>query len=266
MKYRPVFGIVARQFYLIRRSPVRVISNLGSGVIEIVLWGLITTYLRTLGTAEVRFVGGLLGMVLLWNFCQRIMSGITFTFLEDVWSRNFLNIFASPLTTAEYLTGLVISGALMTALNMFVMLALVYLAFGLNILTLGIALVSLGLILFVFGTTLGVIGCAVLLRFGPSAEWLIWPLPGLISWFACVFYPLSALPSWMQIIAKLIPASYVFEAARQILLGRGYDSLYIGTGALVALVELTLAFHILMRVYRHAIRTGLIARYSAEAI
>ena len=30
-------------------------------------------------------------------------------FFEDVWSRNFVNIFATPLLISEYLTGLVIS-------------------------------------------------------------------------------------------------------------------------------------------------------------
>ena len=40
----------------------------------------------------------MLGAVLLWDFMTRVMQGITTAFLEDVWSRNFLNLFASPLS------------------------------------------------------------------------------------------------------------------------------------------------------------------------
>ena len=49
------------------------------------------------------FVPTLLGAVLLWDFFTRVMHGVTTTFLEDVWSRNFLNLFATPLSISEYL-------------------------------------------------------------------------------------------------------------------------------------------------------------------
>jgi len=54
----------------------------------------------------------LLGGVLLWDFCTRIMQGVSTAFLEDVWSRNFLNLFASPLSISEYIAGLVITSVM----------------------------------------------------------------------------------------------------------------------------------------------------------
>ena len=36
-------------------------------------------------------------------------------------------------------------------------------------------------------------------------EWFVWPIPALLSPFAGVFYPLSTLPHWMQVIAHLLP-------------------------------------------------------------
>ena len=44
---RPVAGIVLRQFYLIRGSPVRVLPMFAWVAIDIVLWGFITRYLTT---------------------------------------------------------------------------------------------------------------------------------------------------------------------------------------------------------------------------
>ena len=64
--------------------------------------GLITRYLSNLSPGF-NFVSTLLGAVLLWDFFTRVMHGITIAFLEDVWSRNFLNFFATPLSISEYL-------------------------------------------------------------------------------------------------------------------------------------------------------------------
>jgi ABC-2 type transport system permease protein len=89
MKLRPIAGIVLRQVYLMRGSPVRLFPMVTWVAIDIVLWGFITRYLNTVSGAGMDFVPTLLGGVLLWDFCTRIMQGVTTAFLEDVWSRNF---------------------------------------------------------------------------------------------------------------------------------------------------------------------------------
>jgi ABC-2 type transport system permease protein len=104
------------------------------------------------------------------------------------------------------------------------------------------------------------------LRLGPASEWLIWPIPTLISPFAGVFYPISVLPGWMQAISRGLPPSYVFDGLRAIVAGRPapWDRLAIGGG--LAILYLVLACLFFTGVYRFAIRTGLIARYSAESV
>jgi len=69
-------------------------------------------------------------------------------------------------------------------------------------------------VLFLFGIAMGIFGSAVILGLGPASEWLVWPIPALLSPFAAVFYPLSSLPGWMRFIAHMLPASYVFEGLR----------------------------------------------------
>ena len=75
------------------------------------------------------------------------------------------------------------------------------------------------LVLLIFGIALGIVGTALVLRFGPAAEWFVWPIPALLSPFAGVFYPLSILPKWMQLISSVLPPAYVFESMRAILAG-----------------------------------------------
>jgi ABC-2 type transport system permease protein len=205
----------------------------------------------------------------------RVMQGITTAFLEDVWSRNFLNLFASPLSVSEYLSGLVLSSIATSIVGIVVMVALATLVFHLSFFVYGAMLAAFVFVLFLFGISLGIFGSALVLRFGPAAEWFIWPIPAFISPVACVFYPLATLPHWMQFLARIIPPSYVFEGMRQILArqsaGQSTAAHAIAVtplllGAALALVYLFVMGRAFTAVYRHAVRTGLIARYSAETV
>ena len=264
MKLRPVAGIVLRQVYLLRGSPVRVFPMVTWVAIDIVLWGFITRYLNSVSGSGVNFVPTLLGGVLLWDFCTRIMQGVSTAFLEDVWSRNFLNLFASPLSISEYIAGLIITSVMTSCIGLIVMLLLATGVFHLQFFSLGAPLAAFLMVLFVFGITLGILASAIVLRLGPASEWLLWPLPALLSPFAAVFYPLSVLPHWMQWAAHALPAAYVFEGMRSLLRGQAFPALLLMQGVAIAAAELLAAAYCYSRVYRHAVRSGLLARYSAE--
>src|SRR5688572_31094358 len=118
-----IAAITLRQFYLMRGSPVRVLPLFIWVAIDILLWGFITKFLNSMSTGP-NFIPILLGAVLLWDFFTRVMHGIATSFFEDVWSRNFLNIFASPLSISEYLSGLVITTILTSIVGLAVMLVL----------------------------------------------------------------------------------------------------------------------------------------------
>ena len=265
MKFRPIAGIVLRQIYLLRGSPVRLFPMVTWVAIDIVLWGFITRYLNSVSDPGTNFVPTLLGAVLLWDFCTRIMQGVSTAFLEDVWARNFLNLFAAPLSIAEYVSGLVLTSVLTSSIGLATMLVLATAVFGLDFFSLGASLVLFLAVLFLFGITLGVVGSAMVLRLGPASEWLLWPLPAVLAPFAAVFYPLATLPAWMRGVARLLPPSYVFEGMRALLAGRGFPAAMLAEGSVLALIELLLAGALYARVYRHAVRTGLLARYSAES-
>ena len=111
-----------RIFYLYRGSPQRVFPMFIWVAVDILLWGFLTRYLNSVSQAGFNFVPALLGAVLLWDFLTRVMQGVTMAFFEDVWSRNFLNLFATPLRISEYLAGLVIAGVGTSLLSLVVML------------------------------------------------------------------------------------------------------------------------------------------------
>ena len=259
-------AVVLRQLYLLRGSPARVLPLFVWVAIDILLWGFITRYLNSVASPGFDFVPALLGAVLLWDFFSRVMHGVATAFFEDAWSRNFLNLFASPLSVVEYLAGLVLTSVGTSAVGLVVMLVMASVVFGLPAFAYGAALVPFLLVLFLFGIALGVVGSSIVLRYGPAAEWFVWPIPALISPFVGVFYPLSTLPRWMQYVARLLPPSYVFEGVRSIVAGGTVSWAALGWGAVFAVADVLLACWLFTRVYRHAVRTGLIARYSAESL
>lgn len=266
MSFSATIAVALRQFYLMRGSAARVLPLFAWVAIDIVLWGFMSKYLNSITSAGFSFVPSLLGAVLLWDFFGRVMFGVTTAFLEDVWSRNFLNFFASPMTIPEYVGGLVLSSIVTSAVGLVVMIAIAGAVFGLSLFTYGIVLLPFLLVLFLFGIAMGILGTAIVLRLGPAAEWFIWPLPAIISPFASVFYPLSTLPSWMQWTARLLPPSYVFEGVRAVVRGEAPSWMGLAFSIVLALLYIVLAAFTFTRVFRFAIRTGLIARFSAESV
>lgn len=265
MPFHRTAAIVLRQYYLLRGSPVRVLPIFAWVAIDIVLWGFITRYLNTIASPGFDFVPVLLGAVLFWDFFTRVMHGVTMAFLEDVWSRNFLNLFASPLSIREYVGGLVLSCIATSVLGLLTMVLLAATAFGLSFFAYGAMLVPFLLVLFLFGIALGIFASALVLRFGPASEWIVWPVPAFLSPFAAIFYPVSTLPHWMQWVSYLLPPSYVFEGMRAIVSGGTYRGSTLLISAFLAALYILLASWFFTRVHRHAVRTGLLARYSAES-
>ncbi|HVW69220.1 MAG TPA: ABC transporter permease [Steroidobacteraceae bacterium] len=266
MRLRPVAGILLRQLYLFRSSPVRILPTFAWVGIDIVVWGFLSRYLNSVAGGEVNFVPSLLGAVLFWDFFTRIMQGVTTAFFEDIWSRNFLNLFATPLSIAEYVTGLILTSIVTSIAGLVVMLVLATLVFGLSFISLGAMLFPFVVVLFLFGVALGVAASAMVLRLGPASEWLVWPLPAMLSPFVGVYYPIGTLPAWMQAVGHVLPPSYVFEGMRALVKGEAFSPASLLLGAGLAIVQLLLAAWLFARVFRYSVQTGLLARYSAETV
>ncbi len=266
MNTKRIYAIFLRQVYLIRGNGTRFVQMFIWITVDVTLWGFISRYLSGVVGTGVSFVSVFLGAVLLWDFLIQVMQGITMSFFEDVWSRNFLNIFASPLRISEYVAGLVFTGIARSIFTLVLMLLLAAFVFGFSVFIYGAPLALFLLVLFLFGIALGIFGVSIVLRLGPSAEWFIWPIPALLSPFVGVFYPLSILPQWMQYVGWILPPSYVFEGIRAIVNGGAFSASTLVFGIVLACVYIILAYVAFLAVYRKSVRTGLIARYNAESL
>ena len=269
MSLTRVYAIFLRQIFLIKSNPTRLSSMFLMLIVNIIQWGFISQYLGSLGESTFSFITVILGAVILWEFLSRAQQGMMRGFLEDIWTQNFINYFASPLQIREYLGGLVLTSILISLSGFFLMVLLAGLAFGYNVFKIGLFLLPFMFILFIFGIAMGIFVSAVIFRLGPSGEWLGWPLPLVLSVFSGVFYPISTLPSALQVVARLMPPCYVFESIRRMLstgafsIGLMVDVLI---GSSLAILYLMIVYRFFMAVYRHNLRNGAIARFNAEAL
>jgi len=192
--------------------------------LDLLVWGFISLYLVRYRENLPNFVAFLLGALILWDILFRSQQGISVSFLEDVWARNFLNIFASPLKPAEYIVSLMLVSSVKILIAGGVMSLLAWLLYSFNIFVLGISLLPFILSLVILGWAIGIVTTSLILRFGQQAEVLAWGLALLFQPVSAVFYPVSVLPSSLQAVARYIPASHVFEGMRAVITTGGFPT------------------------------------------
>jgi ABC-2 type transport system permease protein len=69
----------------------------------------------------------------------------------------------------------------------------------------------------------------------------------------------------MQYLGRLLPPAYVFEGMRTILADGAAPAHLLAAGGALAGLYVVAACWFFARVYGYAVRTGLLARYSAES-
>jgi ABC-2 type transport system permease protein len=222
LKFHRIWALAMRHILLYRHSPQRVMEILYWPVLDLLLWGFITLYLAKFQEGLPRFVTFFLGALILWDILFRAQQGVCITFLEEIWSRNLLNLFVSPLRPIEYLASTMLISLLKVSLASLATVILAYLFYGFNLFVIGISLVPFILNLIVMGWSIGIFTTAIVLRYGQQAEVLAWGLVFLVQPFSAVFYPVSVLPHFLQVAAKYIPAAHVFEGMRAVVAGEGF--------------------------------------------
>ena len=220
MFFNRMYGLFLRHFYLITRSFPRVLDLIYWPSIQITLWGFISNFFASHSTYYNNAVGVILTCAILYDFLFRTSIGFNMLFLEEIWSRNFTNLFISPIRIWEIITSLVATALIRALIGLVPAIILTSPLFGISILDLGIYLFFLFLSLYIFGITLGILVSSGLLRFGPSFENIAWSTMFLLAPFGCIYYPVEILPDFFQKIAYSLPLVYIFEEARNILINQ----------------------------------------------
>jgi len=218
MSVNTIQALVLRYLYLYTRTPIRMVELVFWPFVHLLVWGYLTMFLQENTGDDFPYeITYLIGAVILWDVMFRAHQGVSIYFLEDVWSRNLLNVFAAPVTNGEYLASTYVVGILRAAITSTLLVALSLLLYAFNIFRLDWFLIPFVFNLLLFGWGLGMLSTALIVRWGPAAETLAWAVPFFIQPFAAVCYPVSGLPVPMQWASKMVPCSYIFEGMREVL-------------------------------------------------
>ena len=217
MNFTRIYGLFLRHFYLITRSFPRILDLIYWPSIQITLWGFISNFFAEYSTYYNGAVGVILSCAILYDFLFRTSIGFNMLFLEEIWSRNFTNLFIAPMKVSEIIISLVFTALIRALIGLVPAILLTSPLFGISLLELGMPLAFLFLSLYIFGITLGLLVSAGLLRFGPSFENIAWSTMFLLAPFGCIYYPVEILPGIFQSIAYALPLVYIFEETRNIL-------------------------------------------------
>lgn len=255
-----VGALVLRYWYLYSRSSFRILDLFFWPMLDLFVWGFLTQYLmRSPGGFPDAFVF-LIGAIILWNVLYRSQQAVTVSFLDDVWSRNLLNIFVAPVRPVDFI-GATYAVGLAQCLIVLVAMAAGALAYSFSIFSLGLMLVPFFLNLVLMGWSLGMMTMGMILRWGEHAEPLAWAVPYLLQPISAVFYPIDVLPVWLRPLAYASPATYVFEGMRQILRGEPANIQYLAIAFGLNLFYMALAALVFARLFAEARKQGLLSKF-----
>lgn len=262
INFHRVWALVLRHVMSWPRSPERIADAFWWPTMNMLIWGMVNMYLQQKTGAGIFFATLFLGGLIMWTLVIRSQEEMGMLFLQEAWDRNLLNIFSSPITMTEFSIATIVLATLKLILTFLWMFSLGYLLFSFNIFTLGWALIPYALVLMTSGWSLGFLINGLIVQYGYRVQVFAWTLSMIILPFSSVYYPLSALPGWMQTVARALPTTYIFEGMRGVFTTGHIDVSGLTTAILLNIFYLFLGIRFFIWSFGKARETGMILKFS----
>ena len=117
MKFHRIYALSIRHLYLIKSSFPRILDLIYWPTIQILLWGFISQFFTMYSDYYNNTIGVILSCAILYDFLFRSSISFNMLFLEEIWSRNFTNLFVAPLKISEIITALTSTALLRTLIG-----------------------------------------------------------------------------------------------------------------------------------------------------
>lgn len=257
---RRIGAMALRYLYLLRGSWIRIIELAYWPIMQMIMWGFMTEFLLRSDSAVLRASGVLIAAVLLWDVMFRSNIGVAVSFLEEMWSRNLAQLFASPLRPYEWALSLLTISLVRTLIGVLPAALLAIPLYSYSIFDMGLPLIAFFANLMIFGGAIGLAVSGLILRYGLGAESLAWVGIFAVAPISGIYYPIDTLPEWLQTIAWLLPSASVFEGMRAVLADGLFRTDLFISAILLNLVYLTAALAIFLHIFRVARVRGLLLK------
>jgi len=250
--------MILRYLYLLKGSWPRIIELAYWPTVQVILWGLISTFFVSHSSWLVQAAGVLIAAVMLWDVLFRSELGVSISFLEEMWSRNLGNLGVSPLRPLEFAAALLSMSAIRTIIGIvpatFVAIAL----YEYSVYEMGLPLLAFFTNLLVMGWSFGLVICGMLIRWGLGVESLAWLAIFGVAPLSGIYYPISVLPDWLEPVAFSLPSAHVFEGMRAVLLKGSFSWHHFGWAVGLNVIYLAVGIGTFLRAYHVARQRGLL--------
>ena len=249
-------AMVLRYWYLLLSSWPRLLELIYWPALQIITWGFLQNYIAQNAGFFARAGGSLIGAVILWDILFRGQLGFSISFLEEMWARNLGNLMMSPLKPIEFLIALMIMSLIRLAIGVIPLTLLAMFFFDFNFYAIGLPLIAFFCNLIFTSWSLGIFVSGLVLRNGLGAESVVWTLMFGVMPLACVYYPVTVLPHWLQYAAWALPPTYVFEGMRALLIDQVFRVDLMINALLINAMLFIASFAIFLALLRSARRHG----------
>lgn len=232
MNLKRIWAMVIRYTYHLKHNFDRLTDMFYWPAMDLFIWGITGLYIAQLTAQADNYLLVILSGLIFWIVIWRAQYEITTNLLAEIWDRNLVNLFTTPLTIYELISAFIVFGFMKTIISLSFSAILAFLLYQYNLFSFGGLLVIFVFNLLLTGWACGFIVGALIIRYGQKIQTLAWAGVALIAPFSAVYYPLSILPQWAQNVGLFLPSTYVFEAIRQQLFTGtvSYDKLVISFG------------------------------------
>ena len=249
-------AMILRYWYLLISSWPRLLELLYWPALQIITWGFLQSYISQNAGFFERAGGTLIGAVILWDILFRGQLGFSISFLEEMWARNLGNLMMSPLKPIEFLIALMVMSLIRLAIGVIPMTLLAMFFFDFNFYSIGLPLIAFFCNLIFTSWSVGIFVSGLVLRNGLGAESIVWTLMFGLMPLACIYYPVTVLPHWLQYVAWTLPPTYVFEGMRSLLIDHVFRADLMVSALLINIVLFIASFAIFLALLRSARRHG----------
>lgn len=255
MNFHRIQAIVWRQFLPLRRDAYRYVDLFYWPFFDLLVWGFAGALMQKTCSTQTNMI--LLTALVGWLVINRIHLELAYNLVEEMWSENITNLFATPLSVDEWATASVLTGVIKGSVALVFGTAVVHFLYGLPFAPFLSAVIPFLPLLWLSGWFLGFTALAVLVALGQRANSAIWIIGWCATPFSGIFYPVSVLPTWAQYISHILPTTPIFTLMRTFVETGALSYSAWGTAFLINALCCSLAYGLFRLMFARTKKTGL---------
>ena len=217
MKWHRIYGLMLRHLYHIKRNIDFLVAPFYWPLIDLFIWGITSSYFQSQAPNTPNIIVSIVSAIVLWVFVSRSYFEVSVNITMELWDRNLINLFASPLMFGEWVIALILFGLVRVLMSFVSTVILAYVFYKVGVFSYGFYLIPFSLLLMGTGWWLAFFVSSFVVRYGSKVQIIVWSTIALISPLSAIYYPVSILPKFAQNMAAFVPTSYVFEGLREVI-------------------------------------------------